>query len=61
MSDYCQFLVNGVCTYDISGDLAERDRYKAERDALIEIIDSDLIIYDCPADVRGKINKIKEG
>ncbi len=30
MSDYCKFLVNGVCTYDISGVLAERDRYKAE-------------------------------
>ena len=39
---------------------AERDRYKAERDALIYAIESSLDVYTRP-EIIAAINKIKEG
>jgi hypothetical protein len=40
--------------------IAERDRYKAERDALIYAIESSLDVYTRP-EIIAALDKIKEG
>ena len=49
-----------ITDIDIKVIIAERDRYKAERDALIYAIESSLDVYTRP-EIIAAINKIKEG